>query len=635
MLRAFARLSTALALVVVAVFPVAAQTPSPSVTLDVDARDVTRDVIHVHEKIAVAPGPLTLVYPKWLPGEHGPNGPIVNVTGLDVKANGTAIPWRRDLDDLFAVHLTVPPGTTSLDVGFDFLGAAVGGYSSARLSTANMLTLAWNKVLITPFAADYRSVIIAPTLHLPGIGWQYATALDTVKKDGATIVFAPTTMEQLVDSPLDAGTVARTWPLGTIDGAPVDVAAFADTPEQLEAKDATIAKLRNLVAEMGALYGARHFRHYTFLLTVSDVLPGNGVEHHQSSDDGVGGDYFLDDAAFVTSGTLLAHEFNHSWDGKYRRPADLATPNLQVPMHDDLLWVYEGMTQYYGEMQAARSGFWSPEEWRAALASTYAQLDSETGRLVRPLQDTADGAPFLYSRAQAFSGARRGTDFYSEGELMWLEADGIIRRATGGAKSLDDVARAFFGRTSTGPEVVTYTRDDIVAAMNAVLPYDWKGFFAQRIDAIAPHPPDPFTPGGWKLVFKPTRSAFERETEQTRHAFNARFSLGISGMDRGTIGDVAQNSPAAAAGIAPGAKIVAVDDRPFEFSVRALLDGAMTRAQHDGAPIRLLLLQGGRYKSVAIPYTGGPRYPNLERLPNVPDTLDAAAQPRRAGAANG
>jgi predicted metalloprotease with PDZ domain len=304
-------------------------------------------------------------------------------------------------------------------------------------------------------------------------------------------------------------------------------------------------------------------------------------------------------------------------------------------MLDDLLWVYEGMTQYYGNLQAERSGLRTAAQWRDGLALIYASLDRETGRAVRPLQDTADAAADLYGSPRAFRAARRGTDFYSEGELMWLEADLTIRRLSHGSRSLDDMARAFFGGTSTGPEVVPYTRDDVVAALTAVQPYDWRGFLAARIDAIAPHPPDPFTPGGWRIVFHPIRSAFEKTLETQSHSFDAGYSIGIVGHNDGTITDVIDGSPAALAGIGPDAKIVAINDVPIRDSVRAQLDPALVLAQAGNATLHLLVLEGGAYRDVALAYHGGPRYPNLERIPGAPDLLDVTAKPLRAGAPAG
>ena len=607
-----------------------AQTSPLAVTMSVavDASHATQNILHVRERIAVKPGALTLDYPKWIPGEHQASGPIVNVAGLVIMAGTTRLRWLRDLVDMNAFHIDVPPGTTSLDVTFDFLGAATGRYSSARLASANILVLTWHKVLLTPSVDDYRTITISPSLKLPGADWQYATALDTVSHQGAAVSFAPVTMEQLVDSPLDAGTNMKRWPLGTIDGAPIDIAVFADTADELDA-DKTIPKLQSLVTQMGRLYRARHFNHYTFLLTVSDVLPGEGVEHHQSSDNGTEADFLIDSNATITSADLLAHEFNHSWDGKFRRPFDLATPNLRVPMKDDLLWVYEGMTQFYGDLQATRAGLLTQEQYRDKLAATWATLDSTTGRMTNPLYDTAAAASILYSSPQGFRSARRGTDFYPEGEMMWLEADAIIRKLSGGKKSIDDFARAFFGRTSTGPQVIPYTRDDVIAALDGVQHYDWRGFFAARVDAIAPHPPDPFTPTGWKLAFAAKPSEWQKIVDKVRKGFTARYSLGIVGGERGMVNDVIDGSPAQKAGLSPGDTIEAVDDREASKTrnLQDGLDAALVAAEHGGPPVQLLVLGGGTYREIVVPYDGGPKYPILEPIAGAPDLLDAISRP--------
>ncbi len=491
-----------------------------------------------------------------------------------------------------------------------------------------MFTLTWNKVVLTPQAQDYSTVMLSPALRLPSAQWKYATALELASANGADLAFRPVSLEMLVDSPLDAGVNERTLDLGTWDGAPVTLAAFADTPEQLAASEKTLQKLRDLVVQMRALYRNRHWDHYTFLLTVSDVMPGQGVEHHQSSDNGTAGGYLTEEDALTGGGDLLAHEFNHSWNGKYRRPDDLATPNLQVPMIDDMLWVYEGMTQYYGNLQAERAGLRTRQQWLDALALSYASYDSERGRLTRALVDTATSSPFLYRERGAWASERRGVDYYGEGELMWLEADVLIRTRSHGKHSLDDAARAFFGRgRDTGPQVVTYTRDDIVAALAAVEPYDWRAFLARHVDAVAPHPPDFLTGGGYRLVFGDAPSAYEKLQSARRKTIDLRYSLGIVANREGTIADVLPDSVAFRAGIGPGEKIVAVNDRALTGQPQ--LDVALREAG-SGAPVRLLLTAGNVYRTVALDYRGGPRYPHLARIDGTADLLGAIAKPLAA-----
>jgi predicted metalloprotease with PDZ domain len=621
--------AAALALSAPNITPPAFAQSAPPIGLNVDATRATQGILFVHETIPVAPGALTLWYPKWIPGEHAPNGEIQNLAGVVIHAGGPTgprVPWTRDLVDLYAFHLTVPAGTSTIDVSFEYLGAQSGLNSANRLATPNIMTLTWNKVILTPAVPDYSTQIIAASVTLPSADWKFATALDVAAHVGPDITFQPVTQEKLVDSPLDAGINERTFELGAINGAPVDLAAFADTPEELQPDEKTLQHLHNIPGQYAALYHYRHFDHYTFLLTVSDVMPGQGVEHHQSSDDGSNGMYLVNDLGLVSGGALLTHEFNHSWDGKYRRPADLATPNLNAPMEDDLLWVYEGMTQFYGNLQSERSGFASAQQWLDSLALDYANYDAERGRDWRPLVDTATSSSFLYGTRGPWGNERRGVDYYGEGALMWLEADTLIHKLTGGRKSLDDLAALFFGNGhDTGPMVVPYTRADLIAALNQVAPYDWATFFHQRVDAIAPHPPDFLTPGGYKLIWSDKPSDYEKLVNGMRHTIDVRYSLGLAVAPTGTIVDVVPGSVAYEATVGPGEKIVAVNGRTFKGQEQ--LDGAL-RAAENGAPIALLLEAGNVYRTVSISYRGGPRYPHLERIPGTDDVLGEIAKPK-------
>jgi predicted metalloprotease with PDZ domain len=611
-----------LAVCPIAAAPVLAQSTAP-IALHVDATSAVQGILFVHETIPVVPGRLTLWYPKWIPGTHGPIGPIQNLTGVVIHAgapSGPRVTWTRDLVDLYAFHLVVPPGTASLDVAYEYLGVPGG-----RLATPNILALSWSEVILTPAAENYATQFIAPSITLPGANWTYATALDTSAHAGGEVTFQPVSQEKLVDSPLDAGINARVFPLGAIDGAPVELAAFADTPEELLASDKTLEHLRSITAQMAALYRWRHFDHYTFLLTVSDLLPGAGLEHQQSSDDGSVGDFLTNDVALASRGSLLTHEFNHAWNGKYRRPADLATPNLDVPMEDDLLWVYEGMTQFYGNLEAERAGFATPQLWLDSLALDYAGYDSERGRDWRPLVDTATSSSFLYGARGPWANERRSVDYYGEGALVWLEADVLIHRLSGGRKSLDDLARLFFGNGhDTGVQVVPFTRAELIAALNQIAPYDWTTFLAQRIDAVAPHPPDFVTGGGYKLVWTDRPSEDERLTNAIRHVIDLRYSLGLSLNAAGTITDVTPGSLAYSATIGPGERVVAIDGRAFKG--QAQCDDVLHAAK-SGTPIVLLLEAGNVYRTVSLNYTGGPRYPHLERVAGTPDVLGEIAKP--------
>lgn len=592
------------------------------IILVVDASQApTQNIVHTHEVIPVTPGPMTLYYPQWIPGEHGPVGPIENLAGIVIRAGGQTIPWRRDPTNLFAFNFDVPAGTNRLNVDFTYLGATFGRYSSNRLASPNMLVIDWNQNVLYPATGTMDTTIFDPTLILPSSQWKFATALYDPKRDGDRVVFGPTPLGRLMDSPLDACVNFRSWNLWQDSGSFPGTASLnvcADTPEELGASDKTIGYFRNLVQEIIAMYGARHWHDYHFLLTVSDVVPGEGVEHHESSDDGESGNYLIDPMLLQRGGDLLSHEFNHSWDGKYRMPDGLVRQNLNTPYDDSLLWVYEGMTQYYGDVMSYRDGIREAKNWPDHIASLWATYDNQQGRRWRTLDDDAASGPFIYGAPRGYSSERRGEDFYTEGELLWLKADSIIRELSHDTKSLDSVARVFFGGQNTGPLTVSYNRDDLIAAFNVVQPYDWTGFFHTWVDEIAIHPPDGFTADGWKLVYsaEPTASVMKN---------NFAYSLGFSAFG-GTVVDVHMGSPAWNAGLGFNQKIVAVNGRTYSDD---LLYNALKEAQRSHEPIQLLVVKDDMYRTISIPYYDGPRYPHLVRIPGTTDRLTTVVKPLR------
>jgi predicted metalloprotease with PDZ domain len=601
------------------------------IRLVVDASETpATGIVHVRETFPVGAGLLELAYPRWVPGEHSPAGPIQNVAGLHVTTPGGELPWSRDLADMNEFEIAVPAGVSSLTVDFDYLGSKDGTYGEARLATDTILAINWNQFLLYPAHGDIAQVTIAPTLVLPGADWTAETALPGGARDGNRITYAPATLERLVDSPLDAGTVFRRFSLLDADGFTNEIDAFADRPSQLELPADKLAGFVAIVGEMDAIYGARHWKNYHFLLTVSDVMPGNGVEHGSSSDDGNDGDALTDPTGIADTAGLLSHEFNHSWDGKYRRPADLATNNFQVPEQTELLWIYEGMTQFYGDLVPTRAGLWKAERFRDSLASTYASLDHESGRLTRPLADTAASAPFLYSAPRSFGSERRSAgDFYSEGELMWLDVDAKLGQLSNGSRSLDGFCRRFFGIENTPSMVNPYTYDQFVAALGAYQPYAWDAYFKKTVYAIAPHPPDPFDELGWKLVYTSTPNPMMAERERKRHIVGAAYSVGFTANAKAEIGDVIAGSPAARAGLGVGDTIVAVDAR--EFSPDAFAE-ELKLAEKTTTPMTLIVKRGGLFRTVSVDYHGGAKYPHLVRIDGVPDRLAAILAPHRAGA---
>ena len=609
-----------------------AQTTQQPVRLTVDLRDAPSHIFHAKLVLPVKPGPLTLFYPKWIPGEHSPTGSIVDLVGLRLSAGGKEIPWRRDDVDMYAFHIDVPAGAEILEAAYDYLSPAEPTGSRERpSSTANLAVLNWYMVTLYPQGLKTDDLIYITSLRLPA-GWKYGTALPVAKETADEIEFAPASLTTVVDSPVIAGAYLRHIDLSPGQKPPHAVHVAADGPGALEASPVEVQHMRQLVAETGALFGARHYRRYDFLLTLNDRMPQDGVEHHESSDNRTAEGFFLDPELFESS-DLLAHEFTHSWNGKYRRPVGLATPDYQAPMKGDLLWVYEGLTQYYGVMLSARSGITPLKLLNEYLANTAAYLNDRPGRTWRDLEDTAVSAQILYSVGPAGSSLRRGVDFYDEGTLIWLEADTIIRRESGGKKSLDDFCRKFHGGEDTPPKVVPYTFEDVVNTMNEVASYDWRTFFTERLESHGPGAPlGGLENSGWKLVFTDVMNEAEHITEATEQEVNVQFSIGFyvhasGGEDGEHILDVIPGSPAAKAGIVPGMRLVAVNGRKWSPD---LLREAILQAKNSKDPIELLVQNGDFFKTYRGDYHAGERYPHLEPISGKPDLLAEIARMKAA-----
>jgi predicted metalloprotease with PDZ domain len=576
--------------------------------------------------IPVQPGPLTLVYPEWIPGEHGPTGPIVDFTGLKFAANGQPVRWVRDGVDMYAFHLTVPPGVTELDARADFLAtAAPSGFSAGASTSANLLLLSWNELVLYPDGAKAADVQVKPSIILPA-NWKYGTALTTTTTSGGAIEFAPVSLEMLVDSPLLAGLYFREIPLAE-DVTPkhyLDLAA--DGPEDINIRPEMIVAFSRLVRETGALYQSRHYNSYHFLVTLSDEVAHFGLEHHQSSDDRVPEKTFLDDNLALLSSDLLPHEFTHSWNGKYRRPAGLATPNYQKPMIGSMLWVYEGMTQYWGDVLAARTGIETPAQYKMYLAVSAAALDHRPGRTWRNLQDTATAAQLLYAAAPEWDNWRRNVDYYPEGELVWLDVDTTIRQMSGGKRSLNDFAARFLGLNgNTPPIVVPYTFDELVDNLNAIQPNDWSTFLRDRLDTLSPHAPlDGITHGGYKITYTDQMNDYERASEIVGHNLNAWYSVGLRIGADGSIGDVLVEGLADKAGFGPGMTIVAVNNRRYSHD---WMHEALRQSTSSTTPLEFIVENTGYFKVLKIDYHGGEQYPSLVRDDNTPDLLDEILQP--------
>ena len=586
----------------------------------VDATDAPHRMFHSHMVIPVKPGPLTLLYPEWIPGEHGPTGPIIDMVGLKITAGGQPVAWTRDSTNMYAYHVTVPAGAASLDVAFDQISPPdTAGFSSGASTTSELAVLNWNQVLLYPQGAQPDDLQIQASLRVPN-GWRYGTALPIASESGNQIEFRPAPLTTLIDSPISTGAHYRTIDLGSLNGIPHFLHIAADSEHALGVSQDVIGDYKNLVQEAGALFGTEHYRDYHFLFTLSNHVAHFGLEHHESSDDRDDENTLVEPDRERATADLLPHEFVHSWNGKFRRPRGLTSDNhdggYATPMKTDLLWVYEGLTEYLGGVLAARSGLWTADDYRDKLAYTAAMLDNEYGRRWRPLEDTAVSGPFLYESGTDYADYRRGVDFYPEGILIWLDVDVTIRQLSKGAKSLDDFCRAFHGGPGGEPALKTYDFADVVAALNAVQPYDWAAFLKQRVQSTSDHAPlGGIEHAGWKLQYDADEPDFFAIAEE---GSNLSYSLGLKVRDDGYVTDIALAGPAAKAGMSPATRIIAVNTRQF---TPAVLRNAITTAATDSKPIELLVRQGEYYKTYRVDYHGGERYPHLVRIENTPDLL--------------
>jgi predicted metalloprotease with PDZ domain len=594
--------------------------PGGAVALTVRLPHPQQAIFYVRETMPVTPGPLTLYYPKWIPGDHSPDGPIGTMMGLEITAAGKRIPWSRDPVDMVAFHLVVPAGAPQIQIRFQ--------YPARDRVTPHLLGLEWNEVALYRAGVPSRAQIFAPALVLPA-GWRYATALTTERRAagpssarrGRRIAFQPVPFNTLVDSPVIAGQYFRAidlTPAGSSVRRTLDM--VGDTAAALDISPAQVADYRNLIVQAQALFHSHHYAAYHLLLTLSDYVSRGGLEHHQSSDDRArsGAKMFADPAHFMLDASLLPHEYTHSWNGKFLRPVGLWQPDFERPEHTSMVWVYEGLTTYLGDVLTARSGLWSPRTWRQAIAYRAADMASQTGRAWRPLIDTTTAAQLLYSSPTAWSNWRRQTDFYREGELLWLAVDAKIRGLSHGRRSLDDFARRFFGVDNGSFVTRTYTFNALVAALNAVQPYDWSGFLHGWLNGLTPRVPllAGIDAAGWRLVYTAQPSRYERAIEDvgpgelSRSGVNAMFSVGLFLDRHGKVEDVLWNGPAFQAGLAPGMQLVSINRRPY---TTARLWSAIIQAQRTRQPLLITATYDGATTPYTIHYTGGLKFPHLIR----------------------
>ena len=598
-----------------------------AIRLAVDATDVEHRIFTVHETIPVRAGePVTLLYPQWQPGNHAPSGRVDKIAGLVIHAgeNGASIAWTRDTVDVFAFHVAVPIGVSSLDLAFDFL-SPVETNEGRVVMTPDMLSLEWIDLALYPAGYFARQIPVTASVRLPE-GWQFATALETASTDGGVTTFKTVSFDTLVDSPMVAGRYFKRLDLDPGGGAPAHLDVVADRAELLEVAPDQLEAHRALVRQAYKLFGSHHYDHYDFLFSLSDKLGGIGLEHHQSSEDGSVPTFFTEWSKNPDTRNLLPHEFTHSWNGKFRRPADLWTPNFNVPMRDSLLYVYEGQTQYWGYVLEARAGLLTKQQALDAIAGIAATYDHRLGRDWRTLQDTTNDPIAAQRRPMPWLSWERSEDYYNEGLLVWLDADTLIRERSGGKKSLDDFARSFFGVNDGSYVVDTYTFDDVVKALNSVQSYDWATFLRTRLDDHSSGAPlDGLTRGGYKLVYSDAPTDYFKASETRRKIADLTYSLGCVVAVEGRLTDVLWNGPAFRQGLTVGSQIVAVNGTAYDPD---RLRDAVKAAKTARDPIELLIRNGDRYRTVRVDYHDGLRYPRLERDASVPSRLDEILTPR-------
>jgi predicted metalloprotease with PDZ domain len=604
-----------------------AQSSASTVLLTVDATEAPLKIIRTHMVLPVRPGPLTLYYPKWIPGEHEPDGPISNVTGLKFTANGETVPWQRDRLDVFTFHVDVPQGANELAVDFDYLEPSGGSaYTAGASATDKLVDISWNQNLLYPGGLPPQQITYKTTLILPA-GWKFGTPLPVDSQSGDSTVFQAVSLNRLVDSPVIAGEYYRSYDL-TPPGEPIhhEIDIVADSPEAVVMKPELVQEMTNLVAESGRLFGARHYRDYHFLLTLSNHVAHFGLEHHECDDSRLGEDTLMGPRAGHSIGGILPHEFVHSWNGKFRRPRDLSPPYYEAPMQTDLLWVYEGLTNYLGHILAVRSGLWTTQDYDRFIAGDAASLgQGRPGRTWRPLLDTAVAVPGVEGFGGGWFNWKRGMDYYGEGDLVWLWAANIIHQQSHGQKSFEDFCHLFYGGPNDGPQLKTYTLSDLVDALNQIVPYDWATFFHERLDSTSPQSPQGgIEMSGWKLVFNSKPAAGRQGGGFLSGGVIAPYSIGLEIDDDGRVFDSIWNGPAFKAGVVPGMTVAGVNGRLYTSD---LLANAIKTSDKNTQPITLLVVDDDYYRTCTIDYHGGARYPHLVRELGTPDYLDVILKP--------
>ncbi|SDG04976.1 MULTISPECIES: M61 family metallopeptidase [unclassified Duganella] len=594
-----------------------------TIVLKVDATNNAQQIFRVTQNIPAQPGKLTLLYPQWVVANHGPSGALNQFAGFKVSTGGKALNWKRDPLNVWSFEIDVPNGASSVDVEFQYV-SPVEASQGRTTFTNDILGVQWQSLALYPAGYRSRNITVQPNLTVPP-GWQFGSALEVSERKGDAIAFKPLDLETLLDSPLFAGRYFRRIDLDPGAKLPVHLNLVADSPEQLEATPEQIAPHRALIQQAYKLFNSKHYKHYDFLLAISDEFGGIGREHHQSSENGVKLGYFTEWNKYEARRELLPHEFTHSWNGKFRRPDGQDVPNFNTPLDNSLLWVYEGQTQYWGAVLGARSGLLKPENTMDLLAASAARLDNVKGREWRAVQDTTYDPIVNARRPQVWNNWQRGEDYYQEGQLIWLDADTRIREMSGGKRSLNDFARAFFGVDDGMYVAKHYTFDEVVKALNAVQPYDWATFLRSRVESHGPGAPlDGLTRAGWKLVYTEKQTDFLKAQEDLSKSANFQYSLGFSVSSEGKLESFIWEGVGFKAGLSGNTTLLAVNGRAYKPEI---LRTAIIAAKTAKEPINLLVKKGNLYQTVALDYHDGLKYPRLERIPGTPDRLTEILKP--------
>lgn len=592
------------------------------IELEVDARDIDRRIQRVRQRIPVAPGPLTLWYPQWIPGNHAPTGPINQIAGLVIRADGTPLHWLRDSGDMYAFQVQVPEGVAALDIEFQYLSPTAADQGRVAM-TPNLLALQWHRVVLYPAGYDARGIQVRPSLRVPD-GWQTGTALNATQRTDGIEHYAPVSLMTLIDSPVYAGRYFQRFALDERAAQPVTLDVVAEHPQALQADSRVLAAHRALVHEADAVFGLRPYTRYNFLLAVSDVFSGIGLEHAQSSENGMHDGYLQGERPFVDN-DLLPHEYAHAWIGKAWRPRPTWVPHYNAPMHNDELWMYEGQTQYWAVVLAARSGLWSQPQAMAMLAQLQANYASQAGRRWRDLHDTVhQGILDFNAKPQAWADWQRAFEFYNESTLLWLDVDARLRTLSKGKHTLDDFARRFHQGGEQG-EIRLYERADVMQTLEAMQPGGWDTFIGERLDARTNTAPEGLAVAGWELFYsaEPNLVIVDGEADGLT---DLQYSLGLKLNSAGVVQWVGWESPAFTTGLAKDVSVVAINNVAYSG---ARLKQAIIAAQQQRKPIELLLRQADNYRNVSIEYYDGPRYPHLRRINGSPDLLTKILAPRR------